>query len=76
MIRNKYLAFALCVILVIVFWCLLRYLFDKETFELTVSNLMIPLVTGMVVGYFVFLLTPVFLPGKSHGQRSLVDYSP
>ncbi|MBQ6222259.1 MAG: hypothetical protein IJJ44_06590 [Solobacterium sp.] len=55
MIRNKYLAFALCVILVIVFWCLLRYLFDKETFELTVSNLMIPLVTGMVVGYFVFL---------------------
>jgi len=20
--------------------------------------------------------TPVFLPGKSHGQRSLVDYSP
>ena len=21
-------------------------------------------------------LTPVFLPGKSHGQRSLVDYSP
>ena len=55
MIRNKYLAFALCVILVIVFWCLLKYLFDKETFELTVSNLMIPLVTGMVVGYFVFL---------------------
>ncbi len=55
MIRNKYLAFALCVILVIVFWSLLRYLFDKETFELTVSNLMIPLVTGMVVGYFVFL---------------------
>lgn len=55
MIRNKYLAFALCVILVIVFWCLLKYLFNKETFELTVSNLMIPLVTGMVVGYFVFL---------------------
>ena len=55
MIRNKYLAFALCVILVIVFWCLLKYLLDKETFELTVSNLMIPLVTGMVVGYFVFL---------------------
>ena len=55
MIRNKYLAFALCVILVIVFWCLLKYLFDKETFELTVSNLIIPLVTGMVVGYFVFL---------------------
>ena len=21
-------------------------------------------------------LTPVFLPGESHGQRSLVDYSP
>ena len=21
-------------------------------------------------------LTPVFLPGKFHGQRSLVDYSP
>ena len=21
-------------------------------------------------------LTPVFLPGKSHGQRSLTDYSP
>ncbi|MBQ1467678.1 MAG: hypothetical protein IIZ27_04305 [Solobacterium sp.] len=55
MIRNKYLAFALCVILVIVFWCLLKYLLDKETFELTVSNLIIPLVTGMVVGYFVFL---------------------
>lgn len=51
MIRNKYLAFALCVILVIVFWCLLKYLFDKETFELTVSNLMIPLVTGIVIGY-------------------------
>ena len=30
MIRNKYLAFALCVILVIVFWCLLKYLFDKK----------------------------------------------
>ena len=55
MIRNKYLAFALCVILVIVFSCLLKYLLDKETFELTVSNLIIPLVTGMVVGYFVFL---------------------
>ena len=23
-----------------------------------------------------WLLTPVFLPGKSHGQRSLVGYSP
>ena len=22
------------------------------------------------------ILTPVFLPGKSHGQRSLVGYSP
>ena len=23
-----------------------------------------------------WLLTPVFLPGKSHGQRNLVGYSP
>jgi len=23
-----------------------------------------------------WLLTPVFLPGKSHGQRSLVGYNP
>ena len=23
-----------------------------------------------------WLSTPVFLPGKSHGQRSLMDYSP
>ena len=25
---------------------------------------------------FFFFSTPVFLPGKSHGQKSLVDYSP
>ena len=26
--------------------------------------------------FFFFFSTPVFLPGKSHGQKSLVDYSP
>ncbi len=55
MIRNKYLAFALIVVLTILFWSILRYLIDKETFQFTVSNLIIPLVTGTVVGYFVCL---------------------
>ena len=27
-------------------------------------------------GSSVFLPTPLFLPGESHGQRSLVGYSP
>ena len=31
----------------------------------------------VVVGYVVMVQpTPVFLPGESHGQRSLVGYSP
>ena len=29
-----------------------------------------------IAGNCDFLLTPVFLPGKSHGQRSLADYNP
>ena len=31
---------------------------------------------GSIPGRTVWHPTPVFLPGESHGQRSLVDYSP
>ena len=31
---------------------------------------------GMIPWKRKWQLTPVFLPGKSHGQRSFVDYSP
>ena len=29
-----------------------------------------------ILGSVAWQLTPVFLPGESHGQRSLVSYSP
>ena len=31
---------------------------------------------GMIPGVRAWQPTPVFLPGESHGQRSLVGYSP
>ena len=31
---------------------------------------------GQEIPWREWLLTPVFLPGELHGQRSLVDYSP
>ena len=32
--------------------------------------------TTLQYSFFLFFFTPVFLPGKSHGQRSLDGYSP
>ena len=29
-----------------------------------------------ILFFFLFFSTPVFLPGESHGQRSLMGYSP
>ncbi len=55
MIRNKYLAYALFILFFILFWSILQYLFNRETYQLTVNNLIIPLVTGIIVGYFAFL---------------------
>ena len=44
-----------------------RWLSDKESASQAVDS-------GLIPGRW--QLTPVFMPGKSHGQRNLAGYSP
>ncbi len=60
MIRNKYAAFALFVVLTVVLMNLLEYLYcaflTRSALAFSFSGgVLFPLVVGCVVGYFVFL---------------------
>lgn len=60
MIRNKYVAFALFVVVVLVFWNILDYLYSafithgQYSFS-TYADLIIPLAPAIVVGYMKLL---------------------
>ena len=60
MIKNKYIAFALFVVLVIIFWNLLAYLFSTlitgHVYQFSAGNdLGFPLAAAAIMGYLLFL---------------------
>ena len=60
MIRNKYVAFALFVVVALIIWNLLDYLYStfitKSAYQFTVGgDLGFPFIGAVVVGYLLFL---------------------
>ena len=51
--------------------------FESETFySLHQSSNSDPILSDVAIISLAWQHTPVFLPGKSHGQKSLADYDP
>jgi len=56
MIKNRYFAYALFIALVILFWNIFDYLFNKATYSFDAGmDISVPLVTGIIIGYTLFL---------------------
>ena len=60
MIKNKYLAFGLFVVLFFIFWHLLDYLYNtiitKNGYQFSpIIDLTIPLIVSVTIGYLLFL---------------------
>ncbi len=58
MIKNKYLGFIVYLLLFFAVWYGVEYFyasyFKHETFRLVLGNLDLPIVTGLITGYFFY----------------------